>query len=103
MKKIQPITKQLLDTLDSYDRTIAIRNHHKWLKKVRNQDKGVMYRQRAKECCFKYRERIRTYRECSYLMDRRVIPNIRYRVTTTVKGEIESVDYTGRKRRKGYA
>lgn len=41
MRKLQPITKELFDSLSGWDRIKAIEQHHTWLKKVRKQDKKV--------------------------------------------------------------
>jgi len=40
---LQPITKELLASLPSYHRHESIKKYHKWLKKVRKEDKKVMY------------------------------------------------------------
>jgi len=40
-KEIQPITAELLRSLTVYERFEAIAKHHKWLKKVRKQDRRV--------------------------------------------------------------
>lgn len=42
-KQLQPITKQLLDSMSSYNKTLTLKKYHAWLKDVRKKDKKFAY------------------------------------------------------------
>lgn len=43
MNELQPITKELIDSLDGVDKYIARKRYHAWLKDIRKRDKQVVY------------------------------------------------------------
>lgn len=61
--EIQEVTKELLDSMDSFDRTETLMKYHDWLNKVRTQDKDDARRQANKIYNFKNPEIIKKIKE----------------------------------------
>lgn len=47
-KRLQPITQELLRTLNAYERSQAIKKHHEWLRDVRKKERRFAYNELQK-------------------------------------------------------
>jgi len=56
--EVEPVTKDLLDTLDPFERKIVLEKYHKWIKKVRKEERENQTKNTQRIYQFKNREKI---------------------------------------------